>query len=171
MYATLHTHIHKYFESYCFLPPVNTVSYTQLAYSVHLKKQAVAFETLYIYIYIYIYSVVYVFLKQWKKYFYLLVMCYMLLLCYEIPQCNISDHCFLGALVISLTLSSTHYLSFCMHIPLSLVDDGYILFWHVFLTKIYTLNSSSSSCFTGSIKLFSFINPIFKIKDTLRCVP
>lgn len=57
-------------------------------------------------------------------------------------------------------LSSTH----CMPISFSLVNDGYILFWYVFLTKIYTLNSSSSSCFIGSIKPFSFINSTFKLK-------
>ena len=104
----------------------------------------------------------YVFLKQWEKYFYLLVMYYKLLLCHKIPQCNISDHCSLGALVISHTLSSTHHLFFCIHISLSLVNDGYILFCYVFLTKIYKINSSSSSCFTGNTKLFCFIKTTFK---------
>jgi len=59
--------------------------------------------------------VVYVFLKQWKKYFYLLVMCYKLLLCHEIPQCNILDRCFLDALVISHILTFFQSLTFLLY--------------------------------------------------------
>jgi hypothetical protein len=78
---------------------------------------------------LYTYSVVYVFLKQWKKYFYLLVMCYKLLICHDIPQCNILDPVFLVPLSSLIYLvSSTHYLFFCMYISFLLVNDGYIVF-------------------------------------------
>jgi len=48
---------------------------------VHLKIKAVAFETCCVY------SVMYVFLRRWKKSFYMLVMCYRLFRCQEIPWC------------------------------------------------------------------------------------